>query len=376
MKRQSSADRARARRLALLRDRRRKRRAERIREKRLNVERELNLRRAFARRHNLIYDTDLQRLPVVLPQVFSLSENYEATVAILNAVRENALILDQPILLHWEHVTTIEAAAALALVAEIYRVRNLRSKQMLAGTYPRSWDVYEALKNMGFFKLLDVAELGDAPNPEIDPDQPIYLKFITDNRADWGLADAFVSIVEKRVMSFNELARQRLVKAIGEAINNTLDHAHPVAVPGSMKNRWWLSARTNVVRKEICVVILDQGVGIPETLDPNDYEQLRAFLTNILQFRLSAEPTDGEMILAATAYRRSGTGSEGRGRGFHDMKEFIDVCSDGELRVLSNRGSYHYIGGREQFSDHERTLGGTLIEWRFRHESIVELKDG
>jgi anti-sigma regulatory factor (Ser/Thr protein kinase) len=359
----------------LRRDRRLKRRKIRIEEKRRNVQLQIAARRQFARQEGLFYDSRVNRQPVILPSIFSFAKNYEGTVGVLQFIREHALERGQPVLLHFEHVIEIEPAAALALVAEIYRVRNLMTRSSVHGTYPRDWEVYEGLSNMGFFKLLEIVERDDKPHEETDPEKPVYLQFLTDNRAAWTLVDQFVDIIEKHVMALNPLARQRLVTAVGEAINNTLDHAHPNPTPGSMKNRWWLSASVNLHKKEVAIVVVDQGVGIPNTLPPTEYEQLRAFLVNILQFKLTAEPSDGDKILAATAYHRSGTGSQGRGRGFYDMKRFIDVCSDGELRVLSNRGSYHYMGGQESFDNAEVSIGGTLIEWRFSHNGVVELKD-
>jgi hypothetical protein len=81
------------------------------------------------------------------------------------------------------------------------------------------------------------------------------------------------------------------------------------------------------------------------------------------------------MIAAATELYRTSTGQSGRGRGFRDMKRFIDECDDGELRVLSNRGSYRYMKDGEQIDDQEFSIGGTLIEWRVRHGQAVEFED-
>lgn len=309
-----------------------RRRKIRRRERRERRERAVVCRREYSLRNGLLYDNQLSRYQLVLPRTFSLSTNYEETALVLAKIRQIALREQRRILLHFEHVNVIEPAAALALVSEIYRVRNLHNAAFVTGTYPRDRDVFVALRNMGFFKFLSIVDPSDIPADDIDPSKPIYLNFLTDNRADWGLADSFVSIVEKHLIQFNELARQRLVKAIGEAINNTLDHAHPAGVARDpMRNRWWLSAWVNIQNKEIAIIVLDKGVGIPSTLPPTDYEKISAFINNLLQFRLSATPTDGELLIAATEYHRSGTGSGERGRGFYDMKQFIDVCTDGEL---------------------------------------------
>lgn len=116
--------------------------------------------------------------------------------------------------------------------------------------------------------------------------------------------------------------------------------------------------------------LLDHGVGVPETLDATVLEMVKAAIT-----RWSWRPGDGHMIAAATEIYRTSTGQRGRGRGFRDMKRFIDTCDDGELRVLSNRGGYRYMKGEEQIDDQELSIGGTLIEWRVRHGQLVDFED-
>jgi len=53
----------------------------------------------------------------------------------------------------------------------------------------------------------------------------------------------------------------------------------------------------------------------------------------------------------------------------------VDVCSDGELTVLSNRGRYTYIAGTDTYADESLSIGGTVIEWRFRHDGSVDMED-
>jgi hypothetical protein len=103
---------------------------------------------------------------------------------------------------------------------------------------------------------------------------------------------------------------------------------------------------------------------------------VRATLKEIINLNaISAQPSDGEMILAATELYRTSTGQSGRGQGFRNMKRFVDVCTDGELRVLSNRGRYVYMKDTENHDDASLSIGGTVVEWRFRHDGSVEMKD-
>lgn len=353
------------------------RRKARRKAKRLNRHAKLVVRRNFAKSQNLIFDRNIDRKPLVLPKIFSLSSNYIETAEVISSIRECIFENNNSVMLHFENVEVVEPAASLALVSEIHRVHSLVGRSYISGTYPRSRSVYLSLCDMGFFSLLKIIEISDAPREESAEEYPIYLRFISDNRVYPEIIDRFVSILEKYIMAMNALARERLVAAIVEATSNALDHAYPQPQPRyAMPNRWWMSSWVSVAAKEVTIAFFDQGVGIPSTLDPTAYESIRAALANISQLRLSARPSDGEMILAATEYHRSGTGSKGRGRGFADMKRFVDVCTDGELRVLSYKGTYHYIKGVESFGNEPVALAGTLIEWRFRHDGTVEMIDG
>src|SRR3546814_7925319 len=88
-----------------------------------------------------------------------------------------------------------------------------------------------------------------------------------------------------------------------------------------------MSSRVNLADNEVTIVLFDQGVGIPNTLDPTAYESIRAALANISKLKLSTQPSDGEMILAATEYHRSGTGGKGRGRGFRSEEHTSELQS-------------------------------------------------
>src|SRR3546814_2664067 len=73
---------------------------------------------------------------------------------------------------------------------------------------------------MGFYSLLKIAEMGERPRMGPDPDRPVFLRFVSDNRVPAPEVDRFVGIVEKHIVALNELARERLVAAIIEAMAN------------------------------------------------------------------------------------------------------------------------------------------------------------
>lgn len=334
------------------------------------------IQHVYAWHHQIPYDPHARRHQIVLPSVFSLAENYEDTVAKINEIYEFAVVQRKPVMLHFNHVRQIEPAATLVLVSEIFRARHLRSPRFVTGTYPSDQNVYRGLKEMGFYRLLNVQDMEGVPSLPLEPGRPVFLQFVSENRVIPEFADGFVGLIEKHLFEMNELARSRLVVAIKEAMSNTLDHAHPQSDQGNtMRNRWWLSSWVNLIDREVTVVFYDQGVGIPSTLDALSFEKIAAAFYNLFKLKFDTQPSDSQMIAAATEYHRSGKG-DGRGRGFTDMKRFIDICCDGELRVLSNRGKYHYMKGQQEIpADALSSLGGTVVEWRFRNDGALEMVD-
>lgn len=349
----------------------------RRKDRRLRRSKAIAYRRSFAAKHGILFDPVLGREQIILPAQMSFSDNHEATADILRHLRERALKERRRVMLHFSDVERIDADVALVLVSELHRIRNLRSPLAVMGTYPRRRAVYELLREMGFYRLLSIEEHPDVAPDSIGPSNRVYLPFITGNRVEAELVDRFVEVVENNLFAMNEVARGRLVAAIIEAMNNTLDHAHPTVIAGeTMTNRWWLSSWVDAATKAVTVMLFDQGVGIPATLDPSLYEKIRSALRGVVGLRsISLRPSDGEMILAATELHRTGTGQAGRGKGFLNMKRFIDACDSGELKVLSNRGRYSYLDGTESHGEASCSIGGTVIEWRFRHEGKMEMAD-
>lgn len=335
-------------------------------------------RRLWSGGQGLIFDGNLEREQIVLPAIFSFRDNFDESASALEQIRQVAMHEKRNFLVHLEQLQEVEPAAALALTSEIFRARKVNGHLSATGTYPRSSRVYQNLSDMGFFSLLDVIDWADRPADLADPRRPLWMRFVTSNAFEQDLVDSFVSLIEAALFPLNPLARGRLVGAIKEAMSNVIDHAHPASVqPMPMRDRWWMTAWLDREQNEVTIIFYDQGVGIPATLDPNDYEIISSALRNISKLNLRAVragPSDGEMILAATELHRSGTGRKGRGRGFQDMKRFVQTADDGELQVLSNRGSYRYMGDNDEtYSDHESLLGGTVIEWRFRNNAALEM---
>jgi hypothetical protein len=322
---------------------------------------------------------DLNRRPVILPANLSFWDNYDETLRCISEIRRFGMNERQPLQIRFDNVENLDLSAALVLASEIYRCRKLRIFRhgaFVTGNYPKNETIGMHMSEIGFFSLLDVRDFETPHSYEKKEDtmRAFFFPFITNNRVFAEKVDEFVALIEQRLFALNAAARGKLVGAIKEAMGNVFDHAYqsPTEVQ-SMSRRWFMSSRVDPEKAEVKIVLHDQGNGIPATLDADLLERIGAVLGGHADRYLHA--SDGYMIKLATEVWRTGTLQGGRGRGFRDMKRFVDISHDGELRVLSNRGHYTYMAGQESYGDHDVSTGGTTIEWRFRHSGPLEMID-
>jgi len=312
------------------------------------------------------------QVPIMLPQRLCLRTARDQVVAAIDQLEATVLAHRQRVILYFDGVVYLEPAAALLLVAAIFRCRNLvvmRGQLSVSGTYPKDLEIARQLDELGFFRLLGVRSpvVGAVTAPR---NRPLFLHFRSMSRIYGQVAAEFCELVTMGAFKLSQVAKGRMVAALKEAMGNAHEHAYsaPTGLP-VMKKRWWLAGHLDPHAKEMMIMILDQGVGISRTLDLTALDILKSYV------KMSFRPTDGELISAATELHRTSTKEQGRGRGFRDMKRFIDSCDDGELRVLSLRGSYSYTKAGHFVEDFDIPIGGTLVEWRVRHSSIADVED-
>jgi hypothetical protein len=242
---------------------------------------------------------------------------------------------------------------------------------MVSGNYPLAKEVFLQLREMNFFKLMQVDALDEQmPDEREREGRPYLLPFFSFRQVEPEVAAQIVDLVDATSVTMTAVAKRRMTGALKEAMGNAVEHAYIETGPYQvLSDRYWVAGYVNPTDQEMMLMLFDQGVGIPETLGPTRFERIKAVLS------LNWTPSDGNMIAAATELHRTSTEEPGRGRGFRDMKNFIDLCDDGELRILSNRGRYIYSKTGQDVTDEALSIGGTLIEWRVRHGQTVELED-
>lgn len=268
-------------------------------------------------------------------------------------------------------ITRFSTAPALVVTAEYDRLRTLIDDVPPTINLEEWQDsVFRRLYEMGFFEILGLTE--SVSSRYFTSGDLRTMKIVSGtNSAE--LAEASQSIMglcdflgeASQIQGDVELA---LNNALSEAMINVSRHAYPNDHNFKFRHvgKWWVTASVDRGSRELTVVIYDQGVSIPVTFPQKKWSQaVGDFLTSVLTSKPSFEfENDGTYIEGAMRPRSSQTGKSFRGLGLPEMKDLVDICGRGSLRIFSRGGECYYEAGRQlQRTSRNHSIGGTLIEW-------------
>lgn len=318
------------------------------------------------------YSWRWNRLVCKVPEVLDLQENRAHTYAVATACRTNCIVHGKRTLLDFSATKLISSAAVLYLVAEIDRCRKVSGVAMLTGTFPRDKRLNRQMRDSGFYDALGV-------KCEIEQKEGVfpveYIKVQSGTQADGRLAvqlrQALLGPHEERLAKDK---RGSFFRGLTEAMTNVSQHAYPddldVGPIKVIKKGWWMLGHINKLSKQLKIMIVDQGIGIPRSLPRNHKDVLPSLLA-----LLKLDSSDGAMIHAAMELGRSRLEQTHRGKGLNDLKQIIDLCQAGTLRILSKKGEYIYRvrAGKSVsvVSAHDEALNGTLVEWSIPLDAIL-----
>ena len=324
-------------------------------------------------RHGVTTKSSMLRIPC--PSDFSLESNFEGVVGVLDRIRgQSRRQRNERTYIDFREIRTISPSAALVLAAELDRWNNellvkIR-KARLHAVDVEDWDpnVRRLLSDMGFFELLQVSWPQTEPANNGSSSRLSFVKFRTGHQVDGKEIDDLRSADLEPFVGVPN--RYHLYAAVTEAMTNVVHHAYPSSAKPATPN-WWLSASRNAESGECVIMIYDQGVGIPETLPRNFREQLRSLIPETLT------KDHARMIEAAHELKRSSTRQVHRGHGLgRDIRNYVGIINrNSRYRVLSLRGEYiRDTDSRGRNTDirrnHNRSLSGTLIEWKLTSEEL------
>jgi hypothetical protein len=300
------------------------------------------------------------------PQHLNLRENFEETIKFLETVRACAGSMIGKFYVDFRTIRSLTPAAALLVVAEFDRWRELLPSQRLGPIDLEQWDpsVRNRLLEMGFFGLLRTSKAVQRADGGQLGDGERYLPFSSGHRSEGQKAKNLRLAIED--LGSRLRSPELLYQGLTEAMTNVQHHAYR---PGEQIRRWWMSASVNATGKRLRVMFVDHGRSIPRTLTPEKLERIRSMM-GALPPVADLLKNDAKLIEAAVAVNRSSTGEEHRGFGLNrDIRGYIENLDvQGKLRIVSGRGRYLYTKtpgeqGVVRTSALPVRFKGTFIEW-------------
>lgn len=317
-----------------------------------------------------------ERIIVQAPEHFSFKRNYNNVVGFLNKFRQIAYSRQsagkrkrRAVTLDLSSIKHLAPGGALVLAAEIdkwVRTRNFRPKVYEYETWDEN--VRVMLHDLEFFKLFDMDAPADLGQGELFQGATRMIPLMTGvgapGRECGALQRALMELKGGEIPDTTYM-----YDGLSEAMTNVSHHAYPPSSENGYnarpEKRWWASGSYNKDQKNLKVMILDLGVGIPRTLPRSRrWEEIRQQIPGAQ----SLLKDEANLIKVAVQTYRTQTGQENRGRGLVQMSEYVDQNKDGFMKIISRRGevSHH---GRDLY--HVRSLQvpfeGTFVEWSVRY---------
>lgn len=269
----------------------------------------------------------------------------------------------------------ISPVTALVLASEYDRAVSVFGiKDLLRAVNLQLWDteVLSTLKDVGFLNLLGVED----PRTKMEERNGIYtIPFVTGSKVRGEMIEQLITGLGELAGSSGVLdgetllGRSRVYDGLGEAIQNVQDHAYPLwLTDDGVSKKWWMAGAVEPSKKRFTIAIYDHGISIPVSLPRwTKYDEFRASVAKTVggEYNPTDSPhRDGETIAKAVELGRSSTGKAYHGKGLPVIREVIDNCRSGTVRIISRNGSYSCTAGEApKHASHVSPLRGTLVEW-------------
>ena len=241
---------------------------------------------------------------------------------------------------------TLSPAAALVLIAHLYRAYRRRPELGLFVHLPTAAQPRDLLGLIGYYRYFKGVKW-EAPADA----QRYYLEH---KRGEKVLPEDAASLCIHLHLQ-GTLSTAKLYAALIEGMGNAIEWGYDRKEKGY--RWWWLLGYRDDQTGEMAYSLYDQGVGIPVSIR-----------TRFTDWFPGLRPPGSELIERAVLEGRYSRSKEkGRGTGLPTLLDFVEEGSDGELLILSNESRCIFRHGQPvRRDDFNIGLRGTLISWNFQ----------
>lgn len=299
-------------------------------------------------------------LTVKLPQKMNLGKERDEFLGAMHILRTSMVDENKDVFIDFSDCDDLSLDALLVFIAEIYRCLALSGKR-LWGNYPRNKGVLIHLIKSGYYEFVK-ANLKPAAEDLLPHIEVIKLR--TANRDKSYVKSDIAELISSGNSSQMDIFVHESAMAIGDAMENSLQHAYKSTTPDPywLIDQWYMFASKNTLTGEIIICFYDQGQGIPKTVPAKLGEKFIASLSGGLKSQ------DAYLIELSFEVGRTETYDPHRGEGMASIRDLVEECEEGVLKILSNKGEYLYTKGGNVYKDNRDTvLPGTLIVWHVKN---------
>lgn len=327
-----------------------------FRRRRLRLNRVLAKARAY--RIRSLSPANQAPVAIFAPRKFKLWEEAQLVVRFIDSIRANVVSGKRHIILNFSKTDIIYAEAAILFYAELDRITDVYAKLKVRCVPPHNKVAAQVLSQIGFFDLIKMPH-----QVECVSDDVIHWKKA---RGQGALGEKYDDVLGHYDGVFSEGIKSELYKGITEAMTNAHHHAYldkrgdGITTPANYKPWWMFTQEKDGL---LSVVFCDLGIGIPKSLPRTTDEGWRKWWNTMKRWGLHRNG-DAFLIAGAIRHSRTRTKLDHRGKGMRQIIDTVSSVDKGRAHIVSNKGWFAMIDGKETQNDMRVSIKGTLICWQ------------
>lgn len=288
---------------------------------------------------------------VDLPEIFSITENYNEVIEKFEIIKK--LIKDaKPLYLDMSKITKLTIETVLYFLSLFDSCKEIKLNYHIQGNAPENEECKQIFINSGFYEFV----LSRYKNEKYE-DKFLSIKF--DNEISSETSKKLMIFI-MRYLRKDRNQLKNLQKVLIEMMGNTVEHAYKESKRNDAK--WYLIARYDEDQNHIKFSFLDNGIGIPSSINKVHSEKVKKLIDKINPFKKVLE--DNYLIYSALKGEfRTKTQNKWRGNG---LPRILETARNGyidDLFIFSNNGLVKINDDNIIQQEIKSTFNGTLYSW-------------
>lgn len=281
---------------------------------------------------------------ITAPKVFSLKDNVEEMLTFFSEIED--LVKNKfEIYFDMSLIEYISIDAVLYVLSMFDFFKKKLRYYSVKGNEPIDLKSRKILKESGFYNFVNAAF------PTLPDSNTLSIKS----------GEKVEELIAKEVTDFtknhfkntgNHQSFDSIYITLVESMENTNSHAY---AEGEFLPRWWLSAYYDEAEDKVNFTFLDNGKGIPATVESKFLEKVS----------IVSGGQDAKLIMSALEglKMRSRTGKSYRGKGLPRIYKYLVESQIESLVIISNQG--YLVADQKKMVTLKNSFRGTLLSWSY-----------